>query len=524
MKKLALLLSLALSFQAFASQYLVKYRNQQGALAVLSPKIQSGLQMQVLDTHPEGNLILVNIPDSKKVHSIVELLSNPDIQYVVPNFKLYSLSSLSAKQLASMPVQATALQDQWAITKVQAAKAWQRAGNKGSKNVLLAVIDTGVDYNHKSLSSNVVKGYNFVNNNDDPMDIVDSNPMEEGNPGHGTHCAGIIGANGVVDGGTIGISPDISIMPLRFLDEKGSGDLNNGIKAIDYAIAHNVQVISASWGAQVPASQAQPLIEAVKRATDKGIIFVVAAGNGDASGRGLDNDTTDFFPANVPADNLINVAASDSNDGKPSWSNYGKAKVHVSSPGLNILSTLPGDKYGQLSGTSMATPLVAGMVAFLKAQDSSLTGVQVKALLQTTGVKNSIETACNCRVDAFNAVDALLSKKAWIYPAAATLAEKATVQLGVKNMGSGVTYTSSNPSVITVDGSGLVTAVAKGTAQVTAKDSSGATATSLDINVGAQSDNGGGGNGGDGGDGGNGGGGGGGGGSGSCPIGDPQMC
>ena len=500
MNKVRLLLSLAIaagfSSGAFAAEFLVKYRNQQGMMAVLAPRLSSGPQMKVLDEHPQGNLILVNIPDSKKVSTIVELLSNPGIQYVVPNFKLHSYSVIPQTNLASSP-SITALKEQWAITKVQAEKAWQRAGNKGSKNVLLAVIDTGADYNHKSLSTNMVKGYDFAENDEDPMDKTSSQ-----NPGHGTHCSGIIGANGVVDGGTIGMSPDISIMPLRFLDEKGSGDLNNGIKAIDYAIEHHVQVISASWGAEVPESTAAPLLEAVKRASDAGIIFVVASGNSSKN-----NDTSDFFPANAPYPNVINVAASNPSDAKPSWSNYGKAKVDVSSPGENIMSTLPGDTYGNLSGTSMATPLVAGMVAFLKAQDPSLTGVQIKALLQTTGVKNSIDTACNCRVDAFNAVDFLLSKKPLIYPAAETIAEKATLQLGVMNMGSGVTYTSSNPAALTVDNNGLVTAVAKGTAQVTAKDSSGATATTLDINVGAVStpppDNGGGG---------------------ECPLGDPQLC
>ncbi len=492
MNKLLLLLSLAIGVQAFAAEFLVKYRNQQGAMAVLSPRTASGMQMQVLDTHPTGNLILVNIPESKKAKAIVELLSHPGIQYVVPNFKLHSF--------ASVPFEGTALREQWAISKVQAEKAWQRASNKGNKNVLVAVIDTGVDYNHKSLSTNMVKGYDFAQNDDDPMDKTSSQ-----NPGHGTHCAGVIGANGVVEGGIVGMSPDVSMMPLRFLDEKGSGDLNNGIKAIDYAIEKGVQVISASWGAEVPESTAAPLLEAVKRATDKGIIFVVAAGNSSKN-----NDTSNFYPANAGFPNVINVAASNTSDAKPSWSNYGKAKVHVSSPGENIMSTLPSDKYGNLSGTSMATPMVAGMVAFLKAQDPSLTGVQIKALLQTTGVKNSIDTACNCRVDAFNAVDHLLSKKPLLYPAAATIAEKATLQLGTMNLGSGITYVSSNPAALTVDNNGLITAVAKGTAQVTAKDSSGATATTLDINVGAVSSTPG--NPGDPGA------------PGECPLGDPQIC
>src|SRR5690606_15653783 len=145
------------------------------------------------------------------------------------------------------------------------------------------------------------------------------------------------------------------------------------------AIEKGAHVISASWGATIPRSQAQPLIEAIKRATDKGIIFVAAAAND-----GKNNDKTDVFPANAGFDNMISVAASGASDAKPSWSNYGKSSVHVAAPGENIMSTLPADKYGNLSGTSMATPLVAGLVALLKSQDMSLTGSQVRALLQTT--------------------------------------------------------------------------------------------------------------------------------------------
>lgn len=494
MKKMILLLSIAIGIQAYAAEYLVKYRNQEGEMSVQSMSQARTPILKVMEKHSPGSLLLVNVAEKNKVRAVAELLSNPDVEYVVPNFKLHSFSAV--------PVDASALKDQWAMAKVQADKAWNRAGNKGKRDVLVAVIDTGVDYKHKGLAPNMVPGYDFARNDDDPMDQTSSQ-----NPGHGTHCAGVVGSTGLVDGGIVGMSPDVSIMPLRFLDERGSGDLNNGIKAIDYAIEKGVQVISASWGAEVPESTAAPLLEAVKRATDKGIIFVVAAGNSSKN-----NDKANFFPANAPYPNVINVAASNANDGKPSWSNYGKAKVHVSSPGENIMSTLPGDKYGNLSGTSMATPLVAGMVAFLKAQDPSLTGVQIKALLQSTGVKNSIETACNCRVDAFAAVDHLLNKKPWIYPAAASLGEKQTLQLNVMNMGSNVNFTSSNPAVLTVDNSGVVTAVASGSAQITAKDATGASASTLDIYVGAGSSNP------------NPGQPPGGGGGGECPIDDPALC
>jgi thermitase len=359
------------------------------------------------------------------------------------------------------------------LAKVNAPAAWAKAGNKGSKNVLLAVIDTGTDYRHKNLAPNMVPGYDFRDNDADPMDEVGQNP------GHGTHCAGIVGATGLVEGGISGISPEVSIMPLRFLGADGSGELEGAIKAIDYAIEKHVQVISASWGASVPLSTAQPLVEAMQRAEAAGIIFVTAAAND-----GKNNDTSDVYPANAGLPNMITVAASNSSDAKPSWSNYGKARVSLAAPGDAIMSTLPGDKYGNLSGTSMATPLVAGLVAFLKAQDATLTGAEVKALLQTTGSKVSISTACDCRIDALAATETLLAKKAFVVPAAATIAEKGTLQLTLKNA-TATAYESSNPAVLTVDNNGLVTAVGKGTATVKVTDSTGAITKSLDLNVGA---------------------------------------
>jgi thermitase len=291
-------------------------------------------------------------------------------------------------------------------------------------------------------------------------------------------------------------------MPLRFLGEDGSGDLNNAIKAIDYAISKHVQVISASWGASVDATTAQPLVEAIGRAEAAGIIFVAAAAND-----GKNNDKTSVYPANAGTPNMISVAASNAQDTKPSWSNYGKASVHIASPGDGIISTLPGDKYNKLSGTSMATPLVAGLVAFLKAQDPTLTGAEVRALLQTTGAKVQIETACNCRIDAFAAVDTLLAKNAWIVPTAATLAVGATQQFKLKNAVGNIRFETSDANVATINDQGLLTAVSNGVVAVKATDASGKVYTSLDINVGkanpATPPPGGGG---------------------SCPLGDEALC
>lgn len=472
---------LIFSSPAFAKDYIVKYRNG-GNKSLMST-------YRVLDTHEKGRLLKVAINEKSKESEaarLAELMGNPDVEYVVENFRVHRFDA---------PPSAEALREQWALAKVNAERAWQLAGNKGSRDIKVAVIDTGVDYNHESLKANSIKGYNFRDNNDDPMDKTSSK-----NPGHGTHCAGIIGATGKVENGTSGMAQDVSLMPVRFLGEDGSGDLMGGIKSIDFAIEQGAQVISASWGATVPRSQATPLIEAVERADNAGVIFVAAAAND-----GRNNDSTDVFPANAGFPNTITVAASGPEDEKPQWSNYGRKSVHLASPGLKIMSTLPQQKYGELSGTSMATPLVSGLVAFLKAQDPTMTGAEMRALLQTTGVKAPIETACDCRIDAGAATEAVLNKNVYLVPAAATVAPGESFVMKMKNGEGKVTFTSSNPDVATVDPSGAVTAVALGDVTISATDAAGRSAQSLNIAI--KESNGGGGGGGE-----------------ECPLPDPQMC
>jgi thermitase len=465
MKRILFLAALLVSSQVLAGEYLVKYRSN-NAFSALSTLSQQS-QIQVLDNHTVGRLVKVSVNPNNEAPILASLLSNPAIEYVVPNFKLHTFSA---------PLDPMALKNQWANAKVQAEQAWTRAGNRGNKSVLVAVIDTGVDYTHASLVPNMVPGFDFAENDNDPMDKTGMQ-----NPGHGTHCAGVIGATGLVDGGIIGISPEVSIMPLRFLTENGSGDLNNAIKAIDYAIANHVQVISASWGASVPRATAAPLIEAVKRADDAGLIFVSAAAND-----GKNNDSTEVYPANNGMPNAITVAASGPNDEKPSWSNYGTAQVHLASPGLNITSTLPGNKYGDLSGTSMATPLVSGLVALMKAQNPNLTGAQARAILQVTGAKAQVQTACNCRVDALAAIDAILTQKMILVPSAATIKAADVINFQVMNGTGPFKFVSSNSAVASVTDAGVLTGAGNGTTIITVTDATGKTAATLDINVGAK--------------------------------------
>lgn len=470
------------ALQLSATEYIVKLKKK-GALGAAMHQVANMPDVSVTAVHSVGQLLKVDVQGSKtdEFKSVAQLVSRDDVEYVVENIKMHAFENIEEMGEAS----------QWALEKVGAAKAWEIT--RGSKDVIVAVIDTGIDYKHRSLKDNIfinkkeipgngidddkngfiddVNGWDFKENNNNPMDATGQR-----NPGHGTHCAGIIGATGE---DVSGINPHVSLVPLRFLGADGSGDLFASIKAIDYAIGLGVHVISASWGAAVPRSGAQPLIEAILRADQKGIIFVAAAAND-----GQSNDVKEVYPANAGTPNMISVAASDVNDEKPQWSNYGRKKVDLAAPGADILSTLPGHKSGKLSGTSMATPLVAGLVALLKSQDINMTGAQARSILQTTGAKVGIETACNCRIDAGAAVTAVQDKKLVVVPAAASLGVNDKLQMSAYGGAGSYSFESANPEVASVSAQGELVAKKEGDVKVVVKDAKGQSAQSLVIHVG----------------------------------------
>jgi thermitase len=493
-----------------AAGYIVKFK--EGTAGFNQAQFAKSLNgTNVVDSHDSGNLVLVEFGKSTKketARKLAELLKNPDVQYVVENKKVHALN---------MPNDPDASK-QWSIAKVRAAEAWDLG--VGSREVVVAVTDTGVDYTHPDIKDNMwvnkketpgngidddnnglvddVYGYDFNGNDGDPKDETGSQ-----NPGHGTHCAGILGAVGDNSRGISGMSQKVSIMASRFLGADGSGDLMGAVKSIDYATANGAHIISASWGAGVSANDAQPITEAISRANDKGVIFVAAASND-----GKNNDGYEVYPANTPLPNVITVAASGNGDTKPSWSNYGQAKVTLSAPGENIFSTLPADKYGNLSGTSMATPLVSGLVALMLSHNPNLKPTEVKALLQASGTKVDIETACNCRVDAAAVIQRVRAEELTIMPQAATIAPNATLQFGAWGGKAPYKFATSSDAVAAIDDKGLLTAKTEGEVNVTVSDADNHTNQSLRIRVVVP---------------GSGGGGGGGGGE-ECPFGDPQIC
>ncbi len=260
---------------------------------------------------------------------------------------------------------------------IRALLAW--AKNQGSSDVVVAVLDSGVDYTHPDLAANMwfrpdnvpqykddelgafndLHGFNAADNQSDPMD----------DNGHGTHCAGIIGAEGDNDEGIAGINWHVQIMPLKFMGRGGFGTTKDAIEAINYAIDRkqkgvNVRVINASWGST---QYSKALEDSIRAAGEAGILFVAAAGN-----NGTSNDKSPHYPSNYNLPNVISVAALDRADQLASFSNFGPKTVHIAAPGKDILSTWLGDNYREASGTSMATPYVAGTAALILAGEPKL--------------------------------------------------------------------------------------------------------------------------------------------------------
>ena len=269
---------------------------------------------------------------------------------------------------------------------IDAPEAWDLS--TGSSGVVVAVIDTGVDYNHQDLSANMwtnlgeIPGNGIDDDGNGYVDDVygidayngDSDPFDD--HGHGTHCSGTIGAVGNNGVGVVGINWMVRIMALKFLSAGGYGYTSGAITCLNYAVwmktyrAVNVRVTSNSWGG---GGFSQSLLDAINAAAAADILFVAAAGNANNN-----NDVNPSYPASYDATNIISVAATDHNDQRASWSNYGPSTVHVAAPGVSILSTTPGNTYSSWSGTSMATPHVSGLAALILSRRPTFTYLKLK--------------------------------------------------------------------------------------------------------------------------------------------------
>jgi subtilisin family serine protease len=414
---LGLLGALASTTQAFdhvPGELIVKLKEGTNKSAFFSMK-STGVQLdRTIDLHTSDDLYVVKFDESQKgIMNVQNVLANmPEVEYAEPNY-IYKIVKpivetnvlkdiLTVDNNTYYTPQDAMFGQLWGLQNtgdnaprgvngvagadVKAIQAWDIT--QGDRAIKIAVIDTGIDYRHPDLKDQMwvndaelngkpgvdddgngyvddIHGYDFANNDGDPMD----------GHSHGTHCAGTIGAshNAI---GVAGVMRDVQFVGIKFLTDSGSGSTENAIKSIDYATKVGVDLMSNSWGG---GGRSEALKEAIERANDAGIVFTAAAGNSSTN-----NDSRPHYPSNYEVENVISVAATTAADELASFSCYGRRTVHIGAPGHKILSTTKNGGYEAYSGTSMATPHVSGVIGLLMAHEPGLSPLAIRERVMRT--------------------------------------------------------------------------------------------------------------------------------------------
>lgn len=335
------------------------------------------------------NVFLLENTRENSASVLHALRENPLVAFAEPNLIVRAIKTPNDPEYGQL----WGLSNQGALDKdamrgirgvdIGAERAWEVT--TGAPNIVVAVIDTGIDFSHADLADNAwvneieakgqagvdddangyiddINGFNFVANDGNIVDDY----------GHGSHCAGTIGARGDNNVGVAGVAWNVRLMAVKFLDRNGSGTIANAIKAVDYARVMRAHISNNSWGG---AGASDILKKTVEDTMTAGQLFVAASGN-DAG----DNDQTPMQPAGFPFQNILSVAAVDNRGGFADFSNFGEESVHLAAPGVNIFSTVPGG-YEIFSGTSMAAPHAAGVAALVWSKYPKMTYVQVRRRL-----------------------------------------------------------------------------------------------------------------------------------------------
>lgn len=374
--------------QYVPGEVLVKYR--EGVTAATMGALAESLSLKAIDTFDFVGVQQAQVPEDKTVEDMIaKITARPEVEYVEPNYIVYAEKTPNDPSYPQL----------WGLKKIQAEGAWDTTTD--SPKVIVAVIDTGVDYRHPDLRANMWKNPNEQANgrDDDGNGIIDDiyganfvpsgatgDPMDDHS--HGTHVAGTIGAVGNNRTGVVGVTWKTQIMALKFLSASGSGSTANAIRAIDYGIKKGAHIMNNSWGG---GGFSRALEDAIKRANAKGILFPAAAGNTGTN----DNDTRPHYPSSYNVPNVLAVMATDPADKKASFSSFGRTSVDLAAPGVNILSTIPGGQYRAFNGTSMATPHVSGAAALLKGKNPQWKAAELKAhLMKTVDKLASLKNLC----------------------------------------------------------------------------------------------------------------------------------
>ncbi len=424
--------------------------------------------LEVLRPIPQIGVLHVRIRSGSPLAVAERLQRLPEVRYAVLNAPLHP---------AYVPNDEL-YREEYHHRVIETPVAWDTT--TGDRDVVVAVLDSGIDGNHEDLRGQFwtnpgeiagngrdddgngyvddVAGWDFVSNDGDPfgMDL------------HGTFSAGGIGAVGDNRKGIAGMAWKISLMPLKIYNEGGSGFLDQAVRAILYAAENGADVINCSWEFS---SAYPPLEDAVAFADDRGALVVAAAGN-----EGYDIDVCERYPASLPLPNVVAVAATEEDDTLSDFSNYGFHSVHVAAPGRWILSTVPGDGYEKHSGTSISAPLVSGLAALILAVRPTLSHHEVKSILMSTVTKTAeleAKTISGGRIDAARAIEKALDPGMLVSPPMVHLEVHDEIRLEASRGLSPYTFTSSDTGVAQVNANGTVRATGNGHAVVTVTDRRG---------------------------------------------------
>ena len=342
----------------------------------------------------DGRLSVMELSNVKPAAAIKALQDHPAVEYAEFNYIVSATATPNDPSYGSLwGLHNTGQSGGTADADIDAPEAWDIA--TGSDSVIIAVIDTGVDYTHPDLVDNMwvnpneiagdgidndgngviddVYGFSAYNNNGDPMD----------GHNHGTHVAGTIGATGNNGAGVVGVNWNVSIIGCQFLSPSGSGSTADAIECVDYMtnlkVNHGIDIKATnnSWGG---GGFSQALKDSIDAAGDAGILFIAAAGNASSN-----NDSSPHYPSSYTSDAVMAIASTDRNDNMSSFSSYGATSVDMGAPGSSILSTVRNGGYSTYSGTSMATPHVAGAAGLVWSINPALSPVEMKQLLMDSG-------------------------------------------------------------------------------------------------------------------------------------------
>lgn len=456
-------------------RFLVKFKP--GSSAAGAAKIFSETKAKTLDYIQELGIYVIEFKDLKHFDKAKGAILGAAL-YVERDAKVKALTTPNDPNFDA----------QDGLIRTDVKDAWNTT--IGSKSVIVAVSDTGFSFNHSDLKNQVwtnpnevagngvdddqngfiddVHGWNFSDNNNDP----DDKNM------HGSHVSGIIGAEGNNGNGVAGMNWNVTIMPVQFLNKSGEGVLSEGIRTIVYAADNGARIVNCSWGAR---EEPNGLKDAIDYAYGKGTLVIAAAGNDK-----VDNEEVATFPASSKSQGIISVASSDANGKLSGFSNFGQTNVMLAAPGSNILSTIPGNGYRKASGTSMASPMVAGIGALMLSVKPELSALQLKnglinAVVERSSYVGKLATAGD--TSAKLAVSQLAGGFQ-VWPARITVPAESSFQFAAYDAQGAVSWSVSPFGTATIDENGLLTtSTAEGDLLVSATDAAGRSAATTWVKV-----------------------------------------